>query len=805
MMQRKIAVFLVMVLVTLSCNTPFAKNVPPTSTPAATAIPTLPPAPTATPTLVPTPTPQPAVRVEQAEQSIFSGNYEDARKQFQEAQSNATDPEIRAAADYGIGRALYLSRNYSTAIDTLKAMIETYPQSSNRANAYFFLALSYEATQTYDLAAEAYTKFIEVKPGVIDAYIQEQRGDDYMAAANPTAAVEAYTAAIQAPQDGTTIWTELKLGKAYAGMGDFSNAIKQYLDIYEKSDNDYARAQANLLMGQAYLTMGMPEQANARFLDSVASFPKAYDSYTGLVTLISSGVSVDELSRGMVDYYAGQYGLAIEAFNRYIDAGGDNLAKAHYYRAFSYQELNQPEDALKDWDQIINNFQSDSLWAAAWDEKAYTLWAYLDKFDEAAATLIKYVDQVPDSTLAPGYLFQAARILERNNRFADAAATWERLIDTYPSADQSYRGLFLAGVSYFRAADYAKALTVFQRALVLAGTPGEQAAAQLWTGKVYQAQGDANAAKTAWEQGAQVDPTGYYSERSNELLQNRTPFQIDQPVDLGYDLENERPKAEVWLRTTFNLTPDTQLDGLGDLASDARILRGKAFWELGLYDLARDEYENVRQAVATDPVQTYRLMNDMLQHGMYRSAILASRQILDLANLDDVGTLKAPEYFNHIRFGVYFKDLILQISQNENFHPLLVLSVMRQESMFEGFADSGAGARGLMQIMPETGKEIASSISWPEDFVADDLYRPEVSITLGTRYLARQRDLFNNSIYAALAAYNGGPGNTIIWKQLAGDDPDLLLEVIRADETRKYIMQIYEFFNIYRLIYQRGY
>ncbi|MBE0696099.1 MAG: transglycosylase SLT domain-containing protein, partial [Anaerolineaceae bacterium] len=402
-------------------------------------------------------------------------------------------------------------------------------------------------------------------------------------------------------------------------------------------------------------------------------------------------------------------------------------------------------------------------------------------------------------------LFQAARILERNNRLVDAAATWERLIDTYPTAENSYRGLFLAGVSYYRATDYAKALTVFQRALVLAGGPGEQAAAYLWTGKVYQAQGDANAAKSAWEQGAQRDPTGYYSERANEFLQNRSPFLIDQPIDLGYDLEKERGKAEEWLRATFALPPETNLDGLGNLAADPRIIRGRAFWELGLYDEARNEFEIVRQAVATDPVQTYLLMNDMLKHGLYRSAILASRQILDLANLDDVGTLKAPEYFNHIRFGVYFKDLILESSQAENLHPLLILSVLRQESLFEGFARSGAGARGLMQIMPATGKEIASNISWPEDYVDEDLYRPEISIIFGSQYLARQRDYFDNSIFAALAAYNGGPGNTIIWNQLAGGDPDLLLEVIRADETRKYITQIYEFFNIYRLIYQRGY
>ena len=220
--------------------------------------------------------------------------------------------------------------------------------------------------------------------------------------------------------------------------------------------------------------------------------------------------------------------------------------------------------------------------------------------------------------------------------------------------------------------------------------------------------------------------------------------------------------------------------------------------------MPRDEFESLRVEVAKDPVKTYQLMNYMLNLGLYRSAILASRQILDLANLDDVGTLKAPAYFNHIRFGVYFKDQVVEASQKEGIHPLFLLSVLRQESLFESFAVSGAGARGLMQIMPATGHEIASGINWPENYEDDDLFRPEISIVMGSRYLARQRDYFNNSLFATLSAYNGGPGNTGYWKELAGDDPDLLLEVIRSDETRKYITQIYEFFNIYRLLYERG-
>jgi len=79
-----------------------------------------------------------------------------------------------------------------------------------------------------------------------------------------------------------------------------------------------------------------------------------------------------------------------------------------------------------------------------------------------------------------------------------------------------------------------------------------------------------------------------------------------------------------------------------------------------------------------------------------------------------------------------------------------------------------------------------------------------VSIRLGAHYLARQRDAFNGDMFAALAAYNGGPGNTSIWEGLANNDPDLFLETIRITETRTYIMQIFEFYGLYVRLYAKN-
>ena len=109
-----------------------------------------------------------------------------------------------------------------------------------------------------------------------------------------------------------------------------------------------------------------------------------------------------------------------------------------------------------------------------------------------------------------------------------------------------------------------------------------------------------------------------------------------------------------------------------------------------------------------------------------------------------------------------------------------------------------------MQIMPATAEDILSKGVWPADYSVDDLYRPVVNINLGVDYLDSLRQYFDGDLYLTLAAYNAGPGNAQIWHNLAGDDPDLFLEIIRFEETRNYIKGVYEVFSIYKLLYDRS-
>jgi soluble lytic murein transglycosylase len=279
-------------------------------------------------------------------------------------------------------------------------------------------------------------------------------------------------------------------------------------------------------------------------------------------------------------------------------------------------------------------------------------------------------------------------------------------------------------------------------------------------------------------------------------------FETPSLVNLQPDLKKERQEAEAWVRIRFNLPSETDLTGPGSVAQDPRFIRGTELWELGMYDEARLEFESLRDSVSASAVDTFRLGNHLLDIGLYRSAIFCMRQVLTLAGQDSQSaSLEAPPYFNHVRYGLYYHDLILQEEQNYGLDPLFMFSVIRQESLFEGFVQSNAGAYGLMQIIPATGDQIAGELQWPIGYNSDDLYRPNVSVRFGSYYLASNRDLFGGNMYAALAAYNGGPGSAAIWNNLSGNDPDLLVEIIRFEETRDYIRLIYEIYGTYRMIY----
>ncbi|HEV7384741.1 MAG TPA: lytic transglycosylase domain-containing protein, partial [Phenylobacterium sp.] len=134
--------------------------------------------------------------------------------------------------------------------------------------------------------------------------------------------------------------------------------------------------------------------------------------------------------------------------------------------------------------------------------------------------------------------------------------------------------------------------------------------------------------------------------------------------------------------------------------------------------------------------------------------------------------------------------------------PALVLAITRQESGFDPNVRSGAGARGMMQLMPSTAKILARRIG--ASYSPGQLDEPDYNMRLGANFLGQLVTQFSGSYIMAAAGYNAGPGRPTQWASFCGDprggatDPIDFIECIPFSETRNYVMRVIENMEVYR-------
>ncbi len=791
------------VLALAACSIlPNIPTIPPgwTITPSVTSTP---PA-TITPTV--TPTPPPVARVDKGDRAFFNGEYENALLDYQTAFQDSPDPLVQAAAKWGEARLRFSEEQYPETLIAIQTLISNYPNSVHLGQAYFLQGFANYRLKNYQAAADSWQMYLTLRPNYLDSYVQELRGDALYEALDYAGALSAYTAAIQANSIGDDINLDIKVADTEKQLGKYESALARYDGIYARSTNDYIKAQVAYETGLTYQALGKNEEALGEFRLAIENYPRSGHAYLSLLALREAGGEVSELDRGLVDYFNGYYPEAIAAFDRYLTTNTDD-GTANYYRALALRDRGDYNSAVEALATYLSNYPTHSKWVDAWGQKAFIEWYHQGAYTVSAKTLLDFVANVPSSTTSADYLMSAARIYEIGGKYDDTLQTWARVANEYPGSEQASTAIFMMGVLYYRNGDMNSALDAFNRSLAASIPSEDKARAGLWIGKTQQKLGDTASAQNAWREAQTRDAGGYYGERARDMLLERAPFSPPLSTNLTWDLAAERKDADSWVRLTFNLPAETDLSGLGALANDPRIIRGTELWQLGMVEEARAEFENTRLEFETNKNAegSYRLTNYLLDLGLYRPAILAARQTLTIAGLDEhTESMMAPIYFSHMRYGLYYSDIILPDAQTNNLDPLLLYSVIRQESLFEGFVVSSAGAGGLMQVMPPTGADIASQLGWPLNYDSKDLYRPDVSVAFGSYYLAHNRDLLQNDIYATLAAYNGGYGNALQWKELSGDDPDLFLESVRFEETRNYIRNIYEIYVIYRRLYGSG-
>lgn len=213
---------------------------------------------------------------------------------------------------------------------------------------------------------------------------------------------------------------------------------------------------------------------------------------------------------------------------------------------------------------------------------------------------------------------------------------------------------------------------------------------------------------------------------------------------------------------------------LADLASNAAIIRARELYAVEQPQRARQEWQ---RAIRTLDPNTKR-----------NAAILAHQWGWHRDAISILGELKAWDDLD-IRYPLAYRTAIEAQSLAAGIPSSLTLGIVRSESLYDPSAKSSAGAWGLMQLIPSTGKRMAGQkrIQWRG---IETLKNPETNITLGTHYLAQLNERFGQPALAA-AAYNAGPHRVDRWLPETQTLPaDIWIEAIAYDETRAYVQRV---------------
>jgi dephospho-CoA kinase len=155
------------------------------------------------------------------------------------------------------------------------------------------------------------------------------------------------------------------------------------------------------------------------------------------------------------------------------------------------------------------------------------------------------------------------------------------------------------------------------------------------------------------------------------------------------------------------------------------------------------------------------------------------------------------------QYPLSYRDLIVKISGEYNLSPSLTAAVIRNESSFRPSVESSVGARGLMQLMPDTSEWIAQKLRW-KDYHFDRLYDPETNIRFGCWYLNYLSSLFDGDPLCVVCAYHAGQGEIRSWLSnplYSSDGTTLIRDNLPDGPTKQYAGRVTRDYGIYQAKY----
>ena len=310
---------------------------------------------------------------------------------------------------------------------------------------------------------------------------------------------------------------------------------------------------------------------------------------------------------------------------------------------------------------------------------------------------------------------------------------------------------------------------------------------------VFDTPGRGNGAEPRWQQ------AGFWAARalllagdSAEAVARFAAVQRTDPVSF-YGL---RAAEAIGLSLHASLVPSPAAHPMLARRAAGAVARIVALAQVGLTAEETAEIERARSWFGARPGGLYELAEALNARGRTLDAVRTGRAIRRAEGEWNDRLLR-------IVYPLPFRDEIFAAATRRGVDPFLVAGLIRQESLFQPAARSSAGAVGLTQIMPPTGRMLARQDGLA-GYAPAMLRDPSVNLSLGTLFIA---DLLrrHGEVAYALAAYNAGPSRLNRWRDpTAAEHPDLFAERIPFAETRDYVRTVQQNAIIYAALYREN-
>jgi soluble lytic murein transglycosylase-like protein len=396
---------------------------------------------------------------------------------------------------------------------------------------------------------------------------------------------------------------------------------------------------------------------------------------------------------------------------------------------------------------------------------------------------------------------QRGRCLYRTNRKAKAYKEFEKLAAKYPRWRKSLDLLWVAAMDYEKKKQFGKAVEWYGK--IIRVNPGHEVSwrARFRVGFIYYLQGKQELAVREFKKITDSkiwylwrDRAFYWMAKSFEAMR-----EFSRAKEIYYDLA-DHSIADYYTMKSYLIVnflgadPDWQIPDFSTSGFRLDTYFEKYLTEFLPILTIRDIFgkDEAREKALEYPVDMNRDLSYYLaliylnqEVGNYGLAYRLQVRIVNQYFSDLPYHLDSP--ITKFLFPLFYDDEVFQIARKYGINPEFVFAVMRQESAFKPDAESRAGAKGLLQLMPATARELHRQffdIPWDEERLTDIKY----NIKLGTIYLYRLKRQMNGNYFYTLAAYNAGAHRLKRWiKEINTKDVDIFLESITFNETRNYV------------------